>query len=215
MKEKRVHFLDTIQNSLCIALHLVCLSAYDYLHSYFFSVWVADVQFLPISELQGSNLQTRVNKDVCSWWNGACLFEALDAIMLRLVIQMPHSGMQDALNSRWSWSWWCFGSGSHFRDMIIHISVNWIFDDLAVESVWIYLRLHRYWCVLTVCYFSFQFLCRLPIMERLKDMGTVVIWDWGRGYIAGFRPLQCWCVYICCTLNSYVCTVLLKAMQVL
>ncbi|KAL8124073.1 hypothetical protein AgCh_011905 [Apium graveolens] len=39
-----------------------------------------DVQFLPISGLQGSNLQTRVNKDVCSWWNGACLFEALDAI---------------------------------------------------------------------------------------------------------------------------------------
>ncbi|XP_017243077.1 uncharacterized protein LOC108215201 isoform X1 [Daucus carota subsp. sativus] len=39
-----------------------------------------DVQFLPISGLQGSNLQTRVSKDVCSWWNGACLFEALDAI---------------------------------------------------------------------------------------------------------------------------------------
>ncbi|XP_074371102.1 uncharacterized protein LOC141712169 isoform X1 [Apium graveolens] len=39
-----------------------------------------DVQFLPISGLHGSNLQTRVDKSVCSWWKGACLFEALDAI---------------------------------------------------------------------------------------------------------------------------------------
>ncbi|KAK1356733.1 Transcription factor, GTP-binding domain containing protein [Heracleum sosnowskyi] len=29
-----------------------------------------DVQFLPISGLHGSNLHKRVDKDVCSWWNG-------------------------------------------------------------------------------------------------------------------------------------------------
>lgn len=46
----------------------------------FSSVCVVDVQFLPISGLHGSNLQTRVDKSVCSWWKGACLFEALDAI---------------------------------------------------------------------------------------------------------------------------------------
>lgn len=39
-----------------------------------------DVQFLPISGLVGSNMKTRVDKSVCPWWNGPCLFEALDAI---------------------------------------------------------------------------------------------------------------------------------------
>ncbi|XP_016475787.1 uncharacterized protein LOC107797412 isoform X1 [Nicotiana tabacum] len=39
-----------------------------------------DVQFLPISGLLGSNMKNRVEKSVCSWWNGPCLFEALDAV---------------------------------------------------------------------------------------------------------------------------------------
>ncbi|PIN18098.1 Polypeptide release factor 3 [Handroanthus impetiginosus] len=39
-----------------------------------------DVQFLPISGLLGINMKTRVDKSVCPWWNGPCLFEALDAI---------------------------------------------------------------------------------------------------------------------------------------
>lgn len=39
-----------------------------------------DVQFLPISGLMGTNMKTRVEKSVCPWWNGPCLFEALDAI---------------------------------------------------------------------------------------------------------------------------------------
>ncbi|KAK4425992.1 Eukaryotic peptide chain release factor GTP-binding subunit A [Sesamum alatum] len=39
-----------------------------------------DVQFLPISGLYGTNMKTRVEKSVCPWWNGPCLFEALDAI---------------------------------------------------------------------------------------------------------------------------------------
>nr|GMC69905.1 eukaryotic peptide chain release factor GTP-binding subunit ERF3A-like [Ipomoea batatas] len=38
-----------------------------------------DVQFLPISGLLGSNLKTRMDKSVCPWWSGPCLFEALDA----------------------------------------------------------------------------------------------------------------------------------------
>ncbi|XP_010693065.2 uncharacterized protein LOC104906058 isoform X2 [Beta vulgaris subsp. vulgaris] len=39
-----------------------------------------DVQFLPISGLVGSNIKTRVEKSVCPWWNGPCLFEALDSV---------------------------------------------------------------------------------------------------------------------------------------
>ncbi|XP_019235613.1 PREDICTED: eukaryotic peptide chain release factor GTP-binding subunit ERF3A-like isoform X2 [Nicotiana attenuata] len=39
-----------------------------------------DVQFLPISGLLGSNLKTRMEKSVCPWWNGPCLFETLDAV---------------------------------------------------------------------------------------------------------------------------------------
>jgi len=41
-----------------------------------------DVQFLPISALHGTNMKDRVPKNVCGWWNGPCLFEALDAIEL-------------------------------------------------------------------------------------------------------------------------------------
>ncbi|KAI3797654.1 hypothetical protein L1987_32915 [Smallanthus sonchifolius] len=39
-----------------------------------------DIQFLPISGLHGTNMQTRMDKKVCPWWNGQCLFEALDAL---------------------------------------------------------------------------------------------------------------------------------------
>ncbi|PON82306.1 Transcription factor, GTP-binding domain containing protein [Trema orientale] len=39
-----------------------------------------DVLFLPISGLLGSNMKTRMDKKLCPWWNGPCLFEALDAI---------------------------------------------------------------------------------------------------------------------------------------
>ncbi|KAL1548245.1 eukaryotic peptide chain release factor GTP-binding subunit ERF3A-like isoform X7 [Salvia divinorum] len=39
-----------------------------------------DVQFLPISGLMGTNMKSRMGKDICPWWNGTCLFEALDAI---------------------------------------------------------------------------------------------------------------------------------------
>uniref|UniRef100_A0A6N2LJZ0 Tr-type G domain-containing protein n=1 Tax=Salix viminalis TaxID=40686 RepID=A0A6N2LJZ0_SALVM len=39
-----------------------------------------DVQFLPLSGLMGANMKTRLDKAICPWWNGPCLFEALDAI---------------------------------------------------------------------------------------------------------------------------------------
>ncbi|KAF3780636.1 Eukaryotic peptide chain release factor GTP-binding subunit [Nymphaea thermarum] len=39
-----------------------------------------DVQFLPISGLVGSNIKTRIEKSVCGWWNGPCLFEVLDTV---------------------------------------------------------------------------------------------------------------------------------------
>ncbi|XP_059453395.1 uncharacterized protein LOC132183941 isoform X2 [Corylus avellana] len=38
-----------------------------------------DVQFLPISGLLGTNMKTRLDKNICPWWDGPCLFEALDA----------------------------------------------------------------------------------------------------------------------------------------
>ncbi|XP_061374567.1 uncharacterized protein LOC133316802 [Gastrolobium bilobum] len=43
-----------------------------------------DVLFLPMSGLLGSNIKTRVDKSTCSWWDGPCLFEALDAIEVPL-----------------------------------------------------------------------------------------------------------------------------------
>jgi peptide chain release factor subunit 3 len=50
---------------------------FDYMGWYFF---VTDVQFLPMSGLLGTNMKTRMGKAICPWWNGPCLFEALDAI---------------------------------------------------------------------------------------------------------------------------------------
>ncbi|XP_038725371.1 eukaryotic peptide chain release factor GTP-binding subunit ERF3A isoform X3 [Tripterygium wilfordii] len=43
-----------------------------------------DVQFLPISALLSTNMSTRIDKSVCTWWSGPCLFEALDAIEVPL-----------------------------------------------------------------------------------------------------------------------------------
>ncbi|PIA47284.1 hypothetical protein AQUCO_01400154v1 [Aquilegia coerulea] len=43
-----------------------------------------DVQFLPLSGLVGSNMKTRVEKSMCPWWNGPCLFEALDSVEVPL-----------------------------------------------------------------------------------------------------------------------------------
>ncbi|XP_074576832.1 uncharacterized protein LOC141833319 [Curcuma longa] len=39
-----------------------------------------DVQFLPISALLGANMKTRMEKCICDWWSGPCLFEVLDSI---------------------------------------------------------------------------------------------------------------------------------------
>lgn len=44
--------------------------------------WCADVQFLPISGLFSYNMKERVSKDMCPWWNGPCLFEALDDVKI-------------------------------------------------------------------------------------------------------------------------------------
>ena len=41
-----------------------------------------DVQFLPISGLVGTNMKTRVEKSICDWWDGPCLFEVLDSIQV-------------------------------------------------------------------------------------------------------------------------------------
>lgn len=44
----------------------------------------SDVLFLPISGLMGANMKTKVDKSICPWWDGPCLFEALDAIEVPL-----------------------------------------------------------------------------------------------------------------------------------
>ncbi|KAK9153921.1 hypothetical protein Sjap_001401 [Stephania japonica] len=43
-----------------------------------------DVQFLPMSGLIGTNIKTRVDRSVCPWWDGPCLFEVLDTIEIPL-----------------------------------------------------------------------------------------------------------------------------------
>ncbi|PIA30910.1 hypothetical protein AQUCO_05300027v1 [Aquilegia coerulea] len=43
-----------------------------------------DVQFLPLSGLIGTNMKTRVEKSTCPWWDGPCLFEALDTVEVPL-----------------------------------------------------------------------------------------------------------------------------------
>lgn len=43
-----------------------------------------DVHFLPLSGLVGSNIAKRMDKKVCSWWDGPCLFEVLDGIEIPL-----------------------------------------------------------------------------------------------------------------------------------
>lgn len=43
-----------------------------------------DVQFLPISGLVGLNLNKRLDKNICPWWNGPCLFEVLDSVQVPL-----------------------------------------------------------------------------------------------------------------------------------
>ena len=47
-------------------------------------IYLPDVLFLPISGLIGANLKTRLDKKICPWWDGPCLFEALDAIEVPL-----------------------------------------------------------------------------------------------------------------------------------
>ncbi|KAE8726707.1 hypothetical protein F3Y22_tig00006507pilonHSYRG00094 [Hibiscus syriacus] len=43
-----------------------------------------DVQFLPISGLAGLNMKAKIDKSICPWCNGPCLFEALDRIEVPL-----------------------------------------------------------------------------------------------------------------------------------
>ncbi|OEL25915.1 Eukaryotic peptide chain release factor GTP-binding subunit ERF3A [Dichanthelium oligosanthes] len=66
------HFLQTMM--LFPNLHFVIL----------LFMLFPDVHFLPISGLVGSNMKTRMDKSICSWWNGSCLFEVLDCIEVPL-----------------------------------------------------------------------------------------------------------------------------------
>ncbi|KAJ3679864.1 hypothetical protein LUZ60_016142 [Juncus effusus] len=43
-----------------------------------------DVQFLPISGLVGSNIKTRLDRNICDWYSGPCLLEMLDTIEVPL-----------------------------------------------------------------------------------------------------------------------------------
>jgi translation elongation factor EF-1alpha len=47
-------------------------------------VLLSDVQFLPISGLCGTNMKTKMDKSICSWWDGPCLFDVLDHIEVPL-----------------------------------------------------------------------------------------------------------------------------------
>jgi peptide chain release factor subunit 3 len=50
--------------------------------SNYLTILLADVLFLPISGLLGTNMKERMPKTVCPWWDGPCFFEALDKIEL-------------------------------------------------------------------------------------------------------------------------------------
>ncbi|KAK1625957.1 hypothetical protein QYE76_000272 [Lolium multiflorum] len=56
-----------------------------------------DVQFLPISGLCGTNMKNKMDKSICSWWDGPCLFDVLDHIEVPLCdhkgsVRMPIIG---------------------------------------------------------------------------------------------------------------------------
>ncbi|EFJ16998.1 hypothetical protein SELMODRAFT_115313 [Selaginella moellendorffii] len=85
-----------------------------------------DVQFLPISGLYGTNLKERMPTSVCSWWEGPCLFEALDSV------EPPQ---RDATGPFRYWS----------------VRINGGLDSVTFAVL------------------------RMPIIDRYKDMGTVVM----------------------------------------
>ncbi|XP_024515754.1 eukaryotic peptide chain release factor GTP-binding subunit ERF3A isoform X3 [Selaginella moellendorffii] len=85
-----------------------------------------DVQFLPISGLYGTNLKERMPTSVCSWWEGPCLFEALDSV------EPPQ---RDATGPFRYWS----------------VLINGGLDSVTFAVP------------------------RMPIIDRYKDMGTVVM----------------------------------------
>ncbi|XP_040871698.1 eukaryotic peptide chain release factor GTP-binding subunit ERF3A isoform X2 [Glycine max] len=102
-----------------------------------------DVLFLPISGLMGANMKTRVDKSVCPWWNGPCLFEALDAIEVPL--RDPNGPFRYCISDH---------LGPLLRSFIICLLCLKFNFFAKIEG---------------------SDLCRMPIIDKFKDMGTVVM----------------------------------------
>ncbi|RDX84858.1 hypothetical protein CR513_34027, partial [Mucuna pruriens] len=75
---------ERFSHSLAIHTQTLFLCLYAILMRLLAAGVPLDVLFLPISGLMGANMKTRVDKSVCPWWNGPCLFEALDGIEVPL-----------------------------------------------------------------------------------------------------------------------------------
>lgn len=71
------HFLPIISYFVHVFTSLIDYANRVILVLFFY---LTDVSFLPISGLMGLNLKTRMDKSNCPWWDGPCLFEALDSI---------------------------------------------------------------------------------------------------------------------------------------
>lgn len=106
-------------------------------------IYLTDVLFLPISGLMGANMKTRVDKSVCPWWNGPCLFEALDAIEVPL--RDPNGPFRYCISDH---------LGPLLRSFIICLLCLKFNFFAKIEG---------------------SDLCRMPIIDKFKDMGTVVM----------------------------------------
>ncbi|KAK6163383.1 hypothetical protein DH2020_000247 [Rehmannia glutinosa] len=109
-----------------------------------------DVQFLPISGLMGTNMKTRMGRSVCPWWDGPCLFEALDAI------EVPTRDPKELI----------FNS----MDILMLVNLIPILSSLMITYSILINTGSSY-----AASNSFTSLDRMPIIDKFKDMGTVVM----------------------------------------
>ncbi|KAF7819945.1 eukaryotic peptide chain release factor GTP-binding subunit ERF3A [Senna tora] len=132
-----------------------------------------DVLFLPISGLTGANLKTRVDKSICQWWDGPCLFEALDAV--EVPPRDPNGPFRNLKIP-----------SNFFPPSMLNITVkskallgaearrNFSPAPLEVQELYILILEESYsiYCFYILASYAN---IRMPILDKFKDMGTVVM----------------------------------------
>ncbi|KAK9010014.1 hypothetical protein V6N11_036532 [Hibiscus sabdariffa] len=138
-----------------------------------------DVLFLPISGLVGTNMKTRVDKSTCPWWSGPCLFEALDSIEVPLrdpkgPFRMPiidkFKDMGTVVMGKVESGSICEGDSLLVMPNKAQVKVLAVYCDEnkvrragpALDSIEVPLR-------------DPKGPFRMPIIDKFKDMGTVVM----------------------------------------